>query len=299
MYGRVRAMLDDHGRPVKQTTLAQPIEMIGLSGTPEVGEVLLVMDDERKARAIAERREQRRRLLELGTTRHVSLEGLSGMIAEGEIKALNVILKADVQGSIEAITQSLAKLGTGEIRVRILHSGTGSITESDVSLAMASDAVIIGFNIRPEPGANDLASREGIDIKLYRIIYELLEDIEKAMTGMLDKRFSEQQQARVEIRQVFRVSKVGVIAGCMVLSGEVNRHHKVRLLRDGKIVYDGTIGSLRRVKEDVNKVGAGYECGIGLDRFQDYKEGDILETYTMQEIPSELGRATAQAKVPG
>ncbi|MCL5270175.1 MAG: translation initiation factor IF-2, partial [bacterium] len=289
--GRVRAMLDDHGRVLRETTLAQPIELIGLSGPPEVGELLLVMGDERKAREIAERREQRRRLVELGTTRHVTLEGLHDMIAAGKIKELNLILKADVQGSVEAIIQSLEKLATSEIRVRILHSGTGSITENDVNLAMASSAIIIGFNVRPEPGAADLAAHEQVDIRLYRIIYELLEDIEKAMVGMLEKRYKEQVLGRSEVRQIFRNSRVGTIAGCMVLSGEMQRGAKCRLLRDGAIAYEGRVASLRRVKDDVARVAAGYECGIALERFQDIKDGDIIEAYALEELPVELSRS--------
>ena len=290
-YGRVRAMLDDHGRTLDVTTLAQPIELIGLTGAPEVGETLLVMEDERKAREIAERRGQRRRVMELGTTRHVTLEGLSTMIAEGSVKELNVILKADVQGSVEAISQSLEKISTEVVRVRVLHSGTGAVSESDVNLAMASRAIIIGFNIRPEAGAADLAAREGVDIKSYRIIYELLEDIEKALVGLLDKTYSEQAQGRAEVREVFRITKVGMVAGCMVLSGEVHRNDKARLVRDGKVVYDGKIESIRRHKDDMAKVAAGYECGIMLERFQDVKQGDIIEAYTMKEMPGELNRS--------
>ncbi|HOE97088.1 MAG TPA: translation initiation factor IF-2 [Candidatus Sumerlaeota bacterium] len=292
-HGRVRAMYDDRGRPVQATTLAQPVELIGLSGTPEVGETLLVMEDERKAREIAERREQRRRLVELGTTRHISLEGLHDRIAEGEIKDFNVILKADVQGSVEAIIQALEKLHNEEVRVRVLHSGTGSINESDVNLAMASDAVIIGFNVRPEPGANDLATREGIDLKLYRIIYELLEDVEAALVGQLKKRYQEQTLGRAEVRKVFRVSRVGTVAGCMVVSGEISRNAQARLLRDGKIVWEGRIDSLRRVKDDVARVASGYECGIGLERFQDIKEGDVIEAFALEEIPAELTRSSS------
>lgn len=289
-YGRVRAMLDDHGRPMEQARPGEPCELIGLTGNPDVGELFLVMEDERKAREIAERREQRRRLLDLGTTRHVTLEGLHDMISEGQIKELNVILKADVQGSVEAIQQSLEKLAAHEIRIRVLHSGTGPINESDVNLAMASSAIIIGFNVRPEAGAAELAQREGVEIKLYRIIYELLEEIEKAMVGMLEKKFTEHVQGRTEIRQVFRVSKVGVVAGCYVLSGEIHRNAHARLVRDNKVVYEGKVDSLRRVKDDVAKVAAGFECGVMLDKFQDVKEGDIIETYTLEEQTPELTR---------
>jgi translation initiation factor IF-2 len=288
--GRVRSMVDDLGQTVKEAKLAMPVELIGLSGTPEVGEVLLQMDDEREAREIAERRGFRRRLLELGTTRHVTLEGLHDQITQGEIKELNVILRADVQGSIEAIEQAFDKLSADAIRVRVLHSGTGQITESDVSLAMASNAVIIGFNIRPEPGAADLAQREQVEIKSYRIIYELLDEIERAMLGMVERKFQEHAQARVEIRQVFKVSRFGNVAGCMVISGDLNRGAKARLVRDGKVVYEGSIGSLRRLKDDVAKVAAGYECGVALERFDDYKPGDVIETYVMEEMPAELVR---------
>jgi translation initiation factor IF-2 len=283
-------MADDLGHAVKEAKLAVPVELIGLSGTPEVGEVLLQMDDEREAREIAERRGFRRRLLELGTTRHVTLEGLHEQISQGEIKELNVILRADVQGSIEAIEQAFDKLSADAIRVRVLHSGTGQVTESDVSLAMASNAVIIGFNVRPEPGAAELAQREQVEIKSYRIIYELLDEIERAMLGMVERKFQEHAQARVEIRQIFKVSRFGNVAGCMVVSGEVARNAKARLVRDGKVVYDGSIGSLRRLKDDVSKVAAGYECGVALERFDDYKPGDVIETYVMEEMPAELVR---------
>jgi translation initiation factor IF-2 len=289
--GRVRSMIDDLGRPVKEASLSRPVELIGLSGTPEVGEILLQMDDEREAREIADRRAQRRRLMELGTTRHVTLEGLHDQISQGEIKELNVILRADVQGSIEAIVQAFDKLAADVIRVRVLHSGTGPVTESDVSLAMASDAIIIGFNVRPEPGAADLAQREGVEIKLYRIIYELLDEIERAMLGLVDKKFNEQTTGRAEIREIFRVTKFGVVAGCMVIDGEILRNAKARLVRDGTVVYDGAIGSLRRVKDDVAKVASGFECGIALERFSDYKPGDIIETFVQVEMPAELVRS--------
>jgi translation initiation factor IF-2 len=289
-YGRVRAMYDDRGRPVQDACLARPVELIGLTGAPDTGEILLEMPDERTARDIAEKREQRRRLLELGTTRHVSLEGLHDMIADGQIKELNVILKADVQGSVEAIMQALDKISANEIRVRVLHNGTGPINESDINLALASSAIVIGFNIRPESRAEELAQREHVQIKTYRIIYELLEEMEKALVGMLEKKYTEQIQGKAEVRQVFRVTKVGTIAGCMVSSGEIIRGTQARLLRDNKVVYEGKVGSLRRLKEDVTKVTAGYECGIGLDRFIDIKDGDIVETFTMQEVAAELTR---------
>ncbi len=289
--GRVRAMIDDHGRDMTQTSPGEPVEMIGLDGIPEVGELMMVIEDERRAKQIADRRDQRRRLMELGTTRHVSLEGLHDRIAEGSIKELNIVLKADVQGSIEAIIQSLQKLGNEEVQIRVLHSGTGAVNDSDVQLANASDAIIIGFNVRPNAAANDFSQREGIEIKLYRIIYELIEDVEKALTGMLDKQYTEKPQGRVEIRKIFRISRLGTIAGSYVLEGEVTRAANCRLVRDGVVVYEGKIASLRRVKDDVSRVATGFECGVMLENFQDIKESDIIETYTMEELPVILNRS--------
>mgnify|MGYP006280818921 CR=1 FL=1 len=291
-HGRVRAMLDDHGRQVQTCEPAQPVEVIGLGGTPQVGDVFLVIEDERKAREIAERRQERRRMHQVETqARPVTLEGISDMIAEGAIKELNVILKADVQGSVEAIEQSLGKLQSQEIRIRVLHSGTGMITESDVNLAMASQAIILGFNVRPEAGATSLAEQENVDIKLYRVIYELIADIEKAMVGMLEKKYKEVPLGRSEVRKVFRLSKAGAVAGCYVVDGEMQRNAACRLVRDGTVVYEGRIDSLRRVKDDVPKVGTGYECGIKLERFSDAKEGDVIEAFKMEELTPELTRS--------
>jgi translation initiation factor IF-2 len=287
--GRVRVMIDDQGRQIREAPPSHPVEVIGMTGTPEVGETFLVMSEERLAKEIAARRAGRRRIRELaGGGRHVSLETLHELVAEGKLKELKIILKADVQGSLEAVAQSLMKLGNEEVRVRILHQGTGAVTESDVQLADASDAIVTGFNVRPDPAAAHLADRQGIDIKTYNIIYKIKEDFEKALTGMLDKRYREIEVGRVEIRKVFKVSRLGNIAGCMVLEGEVTRNAQVRLVRDGAIVYTGKIGSLRRVKDDVARVAAGYECGITLDRFQDIKESDIVEVFKMEEIPAEL-----------
>jgi translation initiation factor IF-2 len=288
--GRVRAMFDDLGKPVQSGGPSHPVELIGLSGAPEVGEIFIVLDSEQKAREIAERREHRRRMLDLGTTRHVTMAGLHDMIAEGKVKELNVILRADVQGSVEAIRQSLEKRSGEQTRVNVIHSGTGSINESDVSLAMASRAIIIGFNIRPDATAEATAAHEGIEIKLYRIIYELLDDIDKALLGMLEKKYKEVTVGRSEVREVFPISKVGKIAGCMVVMGELQRGAKCRLVRDSAVVYEGRIASLRRIKDDVGKVAQGYECGIGLENFQDIKQGDLIETFVMEEIPQELTR---------
>lgn len=288
--GRVRAMRDDHGKLVDECLPAHPVEVIGLSGTPEVGELFLVMENERKARAIADIRESRRRLVDLGTTRHVTIEGLQDVVDAGERRLFNVILKADVQGSVEAIIQSLSRLDTTEVGIRVLHSGTGGITESDIDLAMASDAIVLGFNVRPESGVTEKAERENVEIRLHSIIYELLEEMEATLMGMHEKRFKEVSLSRVEVREIFKVSRIGNIAGCMVLSGEINRNDKVRLIRDNVPVFEGKIASLRRVKDDVQKVAQGFECGIMLERFSDIKRGDIIESFTQEEIPVEVTR---------
>jgi translation initiation factor IF-2 len=290
--GRVRVMIDDSGAHVREAGPGHPVEVIGLTGTPEVGELFLVMSEERIAREIASRRTDRRRLYELGATRHVTLEGLHELVEEGKLKDLKIILKADVQGSIEAIGQALQKLSNDEVKVRILHSGTGGINESDASLAAASDAVIIGFNVRPDPAATALAHHEGIEIKTYRVIYELIEEVQKAILGMLEKRYKEVVLGRAEIRQIFRVSRKGNIAGCMVLEGEIPRNAQCRVVRDGIVVHEGAISSLRRVKDDVSKVASGFECGMMLENFNDIKEGDTIEAFTMEEIPVELAAAT-------
>jgi len=289
--GRVRVMFDDAGHPVTEARPSHPVEVIGLTGAPEVGETFLVMEEERTAREIAARRAERRRLRERASAagaRHISLETLHDFLAEGKLKELKVILKADVQGSVEAAAQSILKLAHEQVRVRILHKGTGAITESDVQLAAVSDAIVIGFHVRPDAAAAALAEREGVEIKTYQIIYELIEDFEKAIAGMLEKRYKEVVVGQAEIRQIFRISRVGNVAGCMVTQGEILRGAHARILRDGVVVHDGRVGSLRRIKEDVARVASGYECGILLEKFQDIKEGDLIETYRKEEIPAEL-----------
>jgi translation initiation factor IF-2 len=295
-WGRVRVMIDDRGKQVREAGPSYPVEIIGLSGTPDVGEMFLVMEEERVARQIAELRAQRRRQKELLTAaapRHMTLEDFHERVAEGKTKELKVILKADVQGSLEAVAQSIQKLGNDEVGVRILHQATGSISESDVALASASDAIIVGFNVRPDALAAAEAERESIDIKTYRIIYELIEDFQKALVGMLEKRFKEVELGRVEIRQIFKISRQGTIAGCMVTEGEVTRGASVRLVRDGVVVYQGRIATLRRMKDEASRVAAGYECGISLENFQDIKEGDVIEVYKLEEIPAELVASTS------
>ncbi len=289
--GRVRLMIDDRGNEVDAAPPAFPVEIFGLDGCPDVGEKLLVMDDERHAREIAETREQRRRRKEQNRSvrPHVTLEGLSDFINEDDKpKELHIILKADVQGSVEAVRDAMERLSTEKVTIRIIHGAVGAISESDVQLAMASDAIIIGFNVRADGAANDLASQEGIDIKTYRVIYELLEDLSNAMLGMLDKKFKEVTRGQAEIREIFKISRLGNIAGCFVTQGSIQRNDNARLMRDGTVVYEGKFSSLRRVKDDVREVNEGYECGITLENYQDIKQGDIIEAFYKEEVEQTL-----------
>ncbi|MBN1866697.1 translation initiation factor IF-2 [Candidatus Sumerlaeota bacterium] len=285
--GRVRAMVDEHGHEAELALPSYPIEILGLDGCPKVGDSFIVLESERQARQIAEIREvRRRRQMQNASLRpHVTLEGLSDFLNQDDKpKNLNVILKGDVQGSVEAVEQSMQRLSNEKVNIVVLHKGVGAVAESDVQLAMASDAIIVGFNIRPDATAADLASREQIDIRTYRVIYELLEDLQKAMVGMLDMQYREVARGAAQVRQVFKVSRTGIVAGCYVTSGNISRNDKIRLVRDGVVVYEGAIGSLRRVKDDVSSVQSGYECGITLSNFQDIKEGDVIEAYQLEEV---------------
>jgi len=289
--GRVRAMADEYGRPVEQATPSLPVEVLGLGGSPEAGERFLVIPDERTARGIAAIRDDRRRqrlLGGLGLRQQVTLENLHTLVEEGKIKEFRVILKGDVQGSLEAITQAFLRLPSAKIKTRILHAAVGPVSESDVNLAQASEAVIIGFNVRPDPSAQELAEHEGVEIKLYRIIYELIDAVTKAMMAALEPETREIPLGRLEVRQIFRITKLGVVAGCYVSEGEVRRDARARLVRDGTVVWEGKIASLRRLKDDVERVASGLECGVALANFQDIKEGDILETYRTEILPVQL-----------
>ncbi|MFH0792888.1 MAG: translation initiation factor IF-2 [bacterium] len=288
MWGKVRAMIDDRGRTVETATPSRPVEIIGLSGSPEAGELFLVLEDDRQARVLAERREQRRRTKGRAAVQAMTLEGFQKMVDEVGPKELTLIIKGDVQGSIEAVSQALEKLSTEKVRVRVLHNAVGGINDGDVNLARTANSLIIGFNVRPDPSAVELAEEIGVEIRLYRVIYDLLEDVRKAMTGMLDKSYKEVSVGRAEVRQLFRISRVGTIAGCYVTDGEIPRDAKVRLIRDSVTVYEGKIGSLRRVKDDVKKVTQNMECGIGIENYNDVKEGDIIEAYKFEEVPVEL-----------
>jgi translation initiation factor IF-2 len=286
-HGRVRALIDPLGHNVDEAKPADPVEILGLSSLPAAGDEFRVTPDERAARDIAEERSLKKRLLAHEKKAHISLDDLFARIQEGEVKDLNLVLKADTQGSIEAIKDALDKIDQDEVRIQVLRSGVGGITEADVTLADASDAIVIGFSVRPEPGARDLAEKTNVDVRLYTVIYQLVDDINAARVGMLAPEFHEEDIARVEVRETFRVPKVGAIAGCYVVEGEITRGAQVRIVRDGTIVYDGRIGSLRRFKDDVKSVKAGYECGIGIKDFQDVKVGDVIEAYKTVEVARE------------
>jgi len=284
-FGRVRAMFDENGKEVDAAVPAQPVVVIGLSAPPSAGDEVRAVTDERIARGISQTREARQRQAAIATSRAPRLEDLFARIREGQLQELPLIIKADVMGSVEAIDDALGRIEIPEVRLRVLHKAAGAITEDDVSLAAVAGAIIIGFSVRPTPAARDLANREGVDIRLYSVIYQVVEDIEKALKGLLAPEFEERQTGTAEVRQTFRVPRMGVIAGSYVTSGEITRGSKARLVRDGVVVYDGRIGSLRRFKDDARTVAAGYECGIGLDNFQDIHEGDQIESYEMVEIP--------------
>ena len=285
-YGRIRAMTDDKGRRVKTAGPSTPVEILGLSEVPSAGEMFYIADSDREARQLAEKviAAGREKLIQ-ETPQKVSLDDLFYQIQEGNIKELNIVVKADVQGSAEAVKQSLEKLSNEEVRIRTIHGGVGAITESDVMLASASNAIIIGFNVRPEVSASSVAEREKVDIRLYRVIYSAIEDIEAAMKGLLDPEYKEKVIGHAEVRQIFKVSNLGTIAGSYVQDGKITRNANVRIVRDGIVVHEGELSSLKRFKDDVKEVNTGYECGITIDKFNDVKENDIIEAYIMEEIP--------------
>jgi len=287
-WGKVRALINDRGQRLLEILPSTPVEVLGFNTASQVGDRFIVLPDEREAKRIAERRQQIRYQEFISRRRHITLEDFHQRVKEGKIKELRIILKADVQGSLEAIKDSLSKLTHPEINLSIIHSGIGGINESDCLLAAASEGVIIGFNVRPEPGAEKLAKEEGVEIRTYRIIYELIEEIRAGMEGLLEPGRKENVLGKAEIRQLFRIPKVGMIAGCYVAEGKVLRGANVRLLRENTIIYDGKIFSLRRFKEDVREVEKGYECGIGLENFQDLKVGDLLEVYEIVKVARKL-----------
>ena len=283
-YGRVRAMLDDSGNAVTEAGPSMPVEVIGFSEVPEAGDIINAVEQDRLSKQVAEERKDRIKAEKLKSMAKVSLDDLFSKIAEGEIKDLNLVVKADVQGSVEALRQSLEKLSNDEVRVRVIHGGVGAISETDVLLASASNAIIIGFNVRPDANVSAAAERENVDIRTYRIIYNAIEDVEKAMKGLLAPEFKENVIGHVEVRQTFKASGVGTIAGSYVTDGKVTRNASVRLLRDGVVAFEGQLSSLKRFKDDAREVQAGYECGLTLENFNDIKEGDILEVYEVVEV---------------
>lgn len=286
-FGKVRAMIDDKGRKVNSATPSIPVSVLGLSEVPNAGDLLYSVADEKTARQISDIRKDKIKEEHYASTARVSLEDLFNQIKEGKVKDLNIVVKADVQGSVEAVKQSLEKLSNDEVRVRVIHGGVGAISEADVSLASASNAIVIGFNVRPDAMTRQLAEKEKVDIKTYRIIYEAVDNITAAMKGMLDPEYKEVITARLVVRSTFKVSNVGTIAGCYVEDGKINRNNDIRIIRDGVVVLEGKISSLKRFKDDVKEVAAGYECGLTVERFNDIKEGDIIEGFTMEEVKRE------------
>ena len=281
--GRVRTMKNDKGEEIKSAGPSTPVEITGLGEVPDAGDAFNVVADEKLARELAEQRKQQAKEEIFGQYQKVTLENLFSQITEGERKELPIIVKADVQGSVEAVKQSLEKISNDEVRVKVIHGAVGAVSEGDVMLAAASNAIIVGFNVRPDPIAKESAERDGVDIRLYRIIYDAIEEIEDAMKGMLAPKYREVETARVEVRQVYKISNVGQVAGCYVLSGKVGRNNEIRVVRDGIVIAEDKMASLKRFKDDVKEVAEGYECGISLEKFSDIKEGDILEAFYMEE----------------
>ncbi|TMH86924.1 MAG: translation initiation factor IF-2, partial [Betaproteobacteria bacterium] len=288
VYGRVRAMLDENGKPMQSAGPSIPVEIQGLSEVPGAGEDMMVLADERKAREIALFRQGRFRDVKLARQQAAKLENVFEQMGEGEKKVLALVIKSDVQGSQEALVHALTRLATDEVKVSVVHAGVGGITESDVNLAMASRAVIIGFNTRADAAARKLAESAGIQVRYYNIIYDALEEMKAALSGMLAPERKEAVIGMVEVRQVFRISKIGTVAGCYVLEGAVKRSAQVRVLRDNVVIHTGDIESLKRFKDDAREVKAGFECGLSLKNFSDIKEGDQLEVFEVQEVARSL-----------
>lgn len=283
-YGHIRAMLDDKGRKIKKAGPSIPVEILGLDEVPEGGDVFYAIDDERMAKNVVEKRRQKAKEERIGSQNVVTLDDFFEKVKEGQVKDLNIVIKADVNGSVEAVKQSLEKLSNDEVRINVIHSGVGAIRESDVMLAYASSAIIVGFNVRPDAGAAASAEDKGIDIRLYRVIYTAIEEIEAAMKGMLDPTYREEVTGHAEIRQTFKVSGVGTIAGCYVTDGTIARNTQVRLVRDGIVIHEGMLASLKRFKDDAKEVASGYECGLSIEKFNDIKEGDVVEGFKMVEV---------------
>jgi len=287
-FGRVRAMMDDKGRRIKKAGPSMPVQVLGFSEVPQAGDIFVKVEDERVAKHLAVRRQMKRREEEMKTTARVSLDDFFKHIQEDQVKELRVVVKADVQGSVEALCQSIERLSTDEVKVNIIHNGVGAISETDIMLASASNAIVIGFNVRPDVNARKAAETENIDVRLYRVIYDAIEDIKAAMSGLLDPEYREVPLGRVEIRKLFKVSKIGNIAGCYVVEGKITRDAGVRIVRDGIVIHEGKLDSLKRFKDDVKEATQGYECGLTVEKFNDIQEGDIVEAFTTETVKRKL-----------
>jgi translation initiation factor IF-2 len=288
VYGKVRAMFDDRGTQLDEAPPSTPVEILGMEGLPQAGDQFLVVTDRDKARGISEYREQKAREAALAKSSRVSLEGLAEQMKTAGTKELNIILKADVGGSVEVLSDLISKLSNEQVRLKIMRSGVGAITETDVLLASASNAIIIGFNVRPERKAQELADQEKVDIRLHSIIYELQDEIKRAMTGLLEPTIKETYQGRADVRDTFRIPKVGTVAGCQVIDGLIRRDSEVRLLRDNVVVFKGKVASLRRFKDDASEVRNGMECGIAIANYSDIKVGDVIEAFVTEKIAAEV-----------
>ncbi|MDU4143946.1 translation initiation factor IF-2, partial [Clostridium sp.] len=283
-YGRIRAMFDDQGKKIKSAGPSIPVEILGLSEVPAAGDRFIQVKDEKTARTMAEARKDKLKNETLNASHRVSLEDLYSQIKEGTVKELAIIVKADVQGSVEAIRQSLEKLSTDDVKVRVIHGAVGAITETDITLATASNAIVIGFNVRPDSNAIAASEREKVDVKTYRIIYDAIEDVKSAMVGMLEPEYKEVVLGKAEVRETYKISNVGTIAGCYVLDGKILRNSDIRVIRDGIVIFESSLASLKRFKDDVKEVATGYECGLSVEKFNDIKEGDIIESFKIEAI---------------
>ncbi len=286
--GKVRALIDHRGKKLTSCGPSWPVEVLGFSGVPQAGDSFVVLEDERKARQISSLRLQKHRQEELRRTARVSLDDFFSKVRDGTVKELNLIIKADVQGSVEAVKDALEKLGNEDVRVNLIHTSPGGITETDIMLASASDAIVIGFNVRPSPSASELAEREGVDIRLYSVIYDAISEVKAALEGILEPTTREVILGRVEVRELFNIPRMGRVAGCYVSEGVVQRRASVRLIRDDVVIYTGRIGSLRRFKDDVNEVSSGYECGVRIEGYQDLRQGDTIEPFTVEKVARKL-----------
>lgn len=283
-YGRIRAMFDDRGKKIKSAGPSIPVEVLGLSEVPAAGDRFVVVKDEKTARNMAEARKEKIRTASHQSSNRVSLEDLYSQIQEGKVKELSIVVKADVQGSVEAIKQSLEKLSTDDVKVRVIHGAVGAITETDVTLGAASNAIVIGFNVRPDNNAVVQAEKDNVEIKTYRIIYDAIEDVKSAMIGMLDPEYKEVVNGAAEVRMTYKISNVGTIAGCYVTDGKIVRNSEIRVIRDGIVIFESKLASLKRFKDDAKEVARGYECGLSVEKFNDLKEGDVIESYSMEAI---------------